>query len=56
MRMAVAWAVSVCYVKAPEEVFGWLEQRRLDEETWKKALQKILESRRLPAKEKRKDS
>ena len=52
VRMAVAWAVSVCYVKAPEEVLGWLAQRRLDEETWKKALQKILESRRLPAGEK----
>lgn len=52
VRMAVAWAVSICYVKYPREVFPWLEQRRLDEDTWKKSLQKILESRRPTAEEK----
>lgn len=54
VRMAVAWTVSVCYVRYPQEVFSWLETCSLDEETWKKSLQKILESRRVSKEEKEK--
>ena len=54
VRMAVAWTVSVCYARYPQEVFSWLETCSLDEETWKKSLQKILESRRVSKEEKEK--
>lgn len=45
VKMAVAWAVSVCYAKMPERTHQYLTVCRLDEETYAKALQKILESR-----------
>lgn len=54
VRMAVAWAVSVCYVRYPREVFSWLEHCSLNEDTWRKSLQKILESRRVSKEEKEK--
>lgn len=45
VKMAVAWAVSMCYVKFPEETQGYLENNSLDDFTFNKALQKIVESR-----------
>ena len=45
--MAVAWAVSVCYVKFPEITMEYLtEWNTLDGDTYRRALQKILESSR----------
>lgn len=44
-RMAVAWALSVCYVRFPEKTLAWLEECRLDDFTYNKALQKAVESR-----------
>ena len=46
IRMAVAWALSVCYVKYPEPTMALLRQSTLDDFTYNKALQKICESRR----------
>ncbi len=46
-KMAAAWALSICYVKFPEETFPRLCQSRLDDFTFQKALQKICESRRV---------
>lgn len=45
VKMAVAWAVSICYVKFPGRTQRWLEGCRLDVFTYNKALQKIVESR-----------
>lgn len=45
-RMAVAWALQVCYVKYPDLTLPVLQATGLDDETYNKALQKILESRR----------
>ena len=45
VRMAVAWAVSVCYVHDPEKTMGYLQENGLDSFTYNKALQKITESR-----------
>ena len=45
VKMAVAWAVSICYVKFPGRTQRWLEGCRLDVFTHNKALQKIVESR-----------
>ena len=45
VKMAVAWAVSACYIKMPEKTKIYLASCRLDGETYMKSLQKILESR-----------
>lgn len=47
VRMAVAWAVSVYYVKLPEITMEYLKNCALDDWTYNKALQKITESRRV---------
>ena len=47
-RMAVAWALAECLVKFPEPTFSHLETHPLDLWTYRKTLQKALESRRLP--------
>ncbi len=47
-RMGVAWALSICGVKFPKQTLGFLETAKLDDWTYNKALQKMLESRRLP--------
>lgn len=46
-RMGVAWAVSVCYIKFPERTHAWLENCSLDDWTFNKSLQKIVESYRV---------
>lgn len=46
-RMGVAWAVSVCYVKFPERTEAWLDRCRLDDWTFNRSLQKIVESWRV---------
>lgn len=46
-KMAVAWAVSVCFVKFPEKTMAYLRNNSLDDETYNKAIQKIIESRRV---------
>lgn len=45
VKMAAAWAVSVCYVKFPDATRHYLEENSLDDFTYNKALQKIVESR-----------
>lgn len=50
VRMGVAWAVSVCFVKFPERTRAWLaEACPLDDWTYNKSLQKIIESLRVDA-------
>jgi len=49
VRMAVAWAVSVYFVHFPRETFAYLENNQLDDWTYNKALQKIIESYRVDA-------
>ena len=45
VRMGVAWAVAECYAKAPERIHEWLrDDCPLDDWTYDKALQKIVES------------
>lgn len=49
VRMGVAWAVAECYAKAPERIHEWLrDDCPLDDWTYDKALQKIVESRLTP--------
>lgn len=47
VRMAVAWNLSMCYVKFPERTEGFLDNNHLDDWTYNKAIQKILESRQV---------
>lgn len=51
-RMGAAWAVSVCYVKHPEETRAVLESGRLCDWVQNKSIQKIRESYRVPAEDK----
>ncbi|PKM74000.1 MAG: DNA alkylation repair protein [Firmicutes bacterium HGW-Firmicutes-16] len=44
VKMAVAWAVSMCYVNQPELTINYLKNNRLDDFTYNKSLQKICES------------
>lgn len=43
-RMAVAWALSICYIRFPDETMDYLRRSQLDDYTYNKALQKITES------------
>lgn len=43
-KMAVAWAVSICFVKLPQPTMTYLKNNTLDDFTYNKALQKITES------------
>ncbi|MCI6927224.1 DNA alkylation repair protein [Butyricicoccus porcorum] len=47
VRMAVGWAVSVCYVRDPDDTWDWMQRVTLDTETARMAIQKILDSRRV---------
>lgn len=44
VKMAVAWAISICYTKFPEKTMTYLKNNNLDEFTFNKSLQKILDS------------
>lgn len=46
-RMAVAWALSICYVKQPEKTLEYLKTSKLDNWTFNKSIQKICESLRV---------
>lgn len=54
-KMAVAWAVSVYFAAFPDEMYDYLlDGHHLDEFTYKKSLQKILESYRVTGEMKNK--
>ncbi len=47
VKMAVAWAISIYYIALPEETMAYLKHNSLESFTYHKALQKIMESRRV---------
>lgn len=49
VKMGVAWALSVCFVKFPERTMEYLKHSSLDSDTYNKTLRKIIESNRVPA-------
>jgi len=54
VQMAVAWAVSVCFVHDPGRTMAYLqEETSLDDFTYNKALQKMIESFRVDGETKR---
>ncbi len=48
VKMAVAWALATALAKQPEPTWAYFQQHHLDEETWRKTVQKCVESRRIP--------
>lgn len=52
VKMAAAWAVSICYVKFPEKTEGFLRKNLLDDFTHNKSIQKIRESYRVSKEDK----
>jgi 3-methyladenine DNA glycosylase AlkD len=52
VKMAVAWALSVCFIKFPERTLRYLQNNHLDDETFNKALRKIIDSFRVDRKTK----
>lgn len=53
VKMAVAWAISICYIKFPKETLKLLQENSLDDFTYNKALQKIIESYRVSEEDKK---
>lgn len=51
-KMAVAWAISSAYGRFPNETLKFLQSNSLDDFTYNKALQKIMESRLVSKEEK----
>ena len=54
VKMAVAWAVSIYFIKMPEQTMTYLQNNRLDDFTYHKALQKIRESQKVDKETKEK--
>ncbi len=52
VKMAVAWALATALAKQPDATWLYMQQHHLDQDTWKKTIQKCLESRRIPDKQK----
>ena len=50
--MAVAWALAECYARFPEWTMAYLPNSQLDTFPFNKALQKMIESRRICGEEK----
>ncbi len=46
-RMGVAWGVATAYAKFPEKTHAFLLENHLDDDTYNKAIQKMLESYRV---------
>lgn len=51
VRMAIAWLLSFCYIKGPEETIAYLKKDTLDTWTHNKAIQKMLESNQVKEKD-----
>lgn len=47
VKMAVAWAISMCFIKFEEKTMAYLKDNSLDDFTYNKSLQKISESLRI---------
>lgn len=52
VQMAIAWLLSVSYVKQKEKILEYLKNNKLDDFTHNKAIQKIVESYRVTKEEK----
>lgn len=46
-QMAAAWLISMCYIKYPQDTIKFLKTTALDNYTYNKAIQKIIESNKI---------
>ena len=51
-KMAVAWAISICYIKFPKKTLKYLKKNDLDDFTHNKSISKIIESYRVSKEDK----
>lgn len=51
-RMGVAWGIATAYAKFPEKTYAYLLENHLDDDTYNKAIQKMLESYRVRTEDK----
>jgi len=47
VQMAIAWAISIAFIKFPDQTMEYLKNNSLDNFTYNKAIQKIIESYRV---------
>ena len=47
VKMGIAWGISVAFVKSKNKVIEFLKNNRLDDFTYNKAIQKMIESNRI---------
>lgn len=52
VKMAIAWLLSICYVKYKKKILTFLDQTAIDDWTYNKTIQKIIESKRVSKEEK----
>lgn len=52
VRMAIAWALSTCYIKFPKVTYPYLIRMKSDRETLRKTIQKICDSFRVSQEDK----
>lgn len=50
VKMAVAWFLSMCYIKYPCETYAYLKISKLDDFTYNKTIQKMIESKKIDSK------
>jgi len=52
VEMSVAWLISICYIKYKKQTKKYLNKNKLNNFTYNKAIQKIIESKRITNEEK----
>lgn len=52
VEMSVAWLISICYIKYPNQTINYIKNNKLNKFTHNKAIQKIRESLRVSKKDK----
>ena len=53
VKMAIAWLISICYIKQKGRTLTFLKNNNLDDWTYNKAIQKIIESNRVSSDDKK---
>lgn len=52
VQMGIAWLISTCYIKFRKETLLFLKNNNLNDFTYNKSIQKMIESKRIPIEEK----
>ena len=52
VKMAISWLISICYIKYSNDTLKYLKNNKLDKFAYNKAIQKIIESKRVSKEEK----